>query len=247
MYNTKFLCIVLKENINTIITRIYDRKLSLNTLLASKQERVCYFQLRLYLYLLQQFLFNDFSMDYVATRTEHTYYPVIMFNWHPFELTIRDIPEIPHFPLDTYSEWDGYRCWGLRSANAYIMVFDLSNLETFQYLQKMRQQILKSRGVNKIPLLFVGNKQDLVPIEENEPGRIIEMQNISNRRRDIVEIVEKHWHCGYIQCSARYNWHVTAVFSEIIKSIHASNHVQPHPNLSVYDEEVATGNKCIIM
>ena len=28
--------------------------------------------------------------------------------------------------------------------------------------------------------------------------------------------VKKHWHCEYMECSAKFNWHVFAVFREIM-------------------------------
>lgn len=43
------------------------------------------------------------------------------------------------------------------------------------------------------------------------------------RRRDIVSLVRKHWKCGYVECSAKYNWRVVAVFHELMRSIDSSD------------------------
>lgn len=52
------------------------------------------------------------------------------------------------------------RYYGLRSATAYILVFDVNLPETFQYVKNMREQILQSRA-KEVPILVVGNKHDL--------------------------------------------------------------------------------------
>lgn len=53
-----------------------------------------------------------------------------------------------------------FRYYGLRSASAYILVFDVNLPETFQYVKNMREQILQSRS-KEVPILIVGNKHDL--------------------------------------------------------------------------------------
>lgn len=64
--------------------------------------------------------------------------------------------------MNSYYEWTDYRFYGLRSAHAYVLVFDLSNVETFQYVRTLREQMCESRNMQNVPVLVVGNKQDLV-------------------------------------------------------------------------------------
>lgn len=42
------------------------------------------------------------------------------------------MPTIPYFPVSSHLEWTDFRYYGLRSATAYVLVFDLSNQDTFQ-------------------------------------------------------------------------------------------------------------------
>lgn len=49
-----------------------------------------------------------------------------------YELKITDLPTIPYFPVSSHLEWTDFRYYGLRSATAYVLVFDLSNQDTFQ-------------------------------------------------------------------------------------------------------------------
>lgn len=110
----------------------------------------------------QQFVWNHFKGEYAASKTKHVYYSSVIFNEHVYQLKITDSPPISHFPTDSFVEWTDFRCFGLRNANAYIFVFDLSNLETFQYIRIIRDQIAESRDIKNVPILIIGNKQDLI-------------------------------------------------------------------------------------
>ncbi|XP_046682050.1 ras-like protein family member 10B [Homalodisca vitripennis] len=185
--------------------------------------------------IIQQFVWNDFSDEYVSTSRKHTYYPSVIINDHLYELKISDLPAITYFPVNSYYEWTDFRFYGLRSATAYILVFDLSNVDTFQYIRTLREQIAESRDIRNVPLLVVGNKQDLLgtpngsdPADStagagNHPHTAgvlaVTGSNSVEKRRDIQNLVKKHWKCGYVECSARYNWRVVAVFKELMKTV----------------------------
>ncbi|KAF9822517.1 hypothetical protein SFRURICE_005971 [Spodoptera frugiperda] len=179
--------------------------------------------------IIQQFVWSDFSEEYVPTDRKHTFYPSVIINEHLYEVKITDVPVIPYFPINSYYEWAHYRFYGLRSATAYILVFDLSNVETFQYIRTLRDQMVESRDMRNVPVLVVGNKQDLLC--SNTPSAASGLQQLAiaesacgdsrEKRRNIVNLVRKHWKCGYVECSAKYNWRVIAVFKELMEMIDA--------------------------
>ncbi|ROT78217.1 hypothetical protein C7M84_003075 [Penaeus vannamei] len=45
------------------------------------------------------------------------------------------------FPQNSYSEWADYRFYGLRSAMAYMFVFDLTSYDSFTHIKALRDQI----------------------------------------------------------------------------------------------------------
>lgn len=110
----------------------------------------------------QQFVWNHFNEEYVSSKTKHVYYSSVIFNEHVYQLKITDVPTIEYFPKNSFVEWTDFRFYGLRNANAYIFVFDLSNLDTFQYIRIIRDQIAESRDLKNVPILIIGNKQDLI-------------------------------------------------------------------------------------
>ncbi|XP_017785119.1 PREDICTED: ras-like protein family member 10B [Nicrophorus vespilloides] len=194
--------------------------------------------------IIQQFVWNEFCEDYEATDRKHTYYPSVITNERLYEIKISDLPVIPYFPVNSYYEWTDYRFYGLRSATAYILVFDLSNLETFQYVKTLREQICESRNMSNVPVLVVGNKQDL--ITEEPAGSSKTLGAAEEKRRDIVNLVKKHWKCGYVECSAKYNWKVIAAFKELINMIDSIEVRDQSPILDNL-QDALDRNKCVIL
>lgn len=198
--------------------------------------------------IIQQFVWNDFYEEYIPTEKKHTYYPSVITNDRLYEIKISDIPVIPYFPVNSYYEWTNYRYYGLRSSSAYILVFDLSNIETFQYIKNIREQICESRNMTNVPILVVGNKQDLVTAEEGHSsgGKLAISSGVEEKRRDIINLVKKHWKSGYIECSAKYNWKVIAVFKELINMI---DHLDSRDQSPMLDniQDALDRNKCTIL
>lgn len=174
-------------------------------------------------------MWNEFTEKYTATDKKHTYYPSVIINDRLYELKISDIPVIPYFPVNAYYEWTDYRFYGLRSATAYILVFDLSDVETFQYVRTIREQMIESRDMGDVPLVIVGNKQDLV--QEGCPGS----SPAEQKRNDIVTLVTKHWKCSYVECSAKFNWKVMHLFKQLMEMIDSTYTLQPERQHELHD------------
>ena len=47
------------------------------------------------------------------------------------------------FPQNSFSEWADYRFYGLRSAMAYVFVFDLTCYESFTHIKALRDQVMQ--------------------------------------------------------------------------------------------------------
>lgn len=84
--------------------------------------------------LIRQFVESEFPEDYTPTDAKSVYNPTVVFNEHVYSLRVVDLPVIPYFPSNSANEWQDFRDYGLRSASAYVLVFDLNDLETFQVL-----------------------------------------------------------------------------------------------------------------
>nr|XP_022907058.1 ras-like protein family member 10B [Onthophagus taurus] len=201
--------------------------------------------------IIQQFVWNDFTEEYIPTDKKLTYYPSVITNNRLYEIKITDLPVIPYFPVNSFYEWTDYRFFGLRNASAYILVFDLSNPESFQYVKTIREQIMESRNVSNVPVLIVGNKQDLIVNSEGvaaggggKPPAIT--SGSDERRREIVNVVKKQWKCTYVECSAKYNWRIVTVFKELISMIDNLDSRDQSPMLDNI-QDALDRNKCVII
>ncbi len=51
---------------------------------------------------------------------------------------------------------------GLRDANAFVLVYDLLNPESFEFVSNVFNQLSDARDLSGVPVLVVGNKTDKV-------------------------------------------------------------------------------------
>ena len=182
--------------------------------------------------IIRQFISNIFEEGYEPTSKRQVYFPSVIINDHLYELKIIDCPYIPYFPVNSLYEWTDFRGYGLRNASAYILVYDITAEESFQYIKNLRDQILESRDMHDVPLFIVGNKHDLS-----------EERGIS--RREVASMVKKQWKCGYIECSAKFNWHVILLFKELMKTIDYIDYGHKPTSLRVQD--ALRNNRCVIL
>ena len=118
-----------------------------------------------------------------------------------------DLPKITKFPTSSEDEWQNYRHFGLRSADAYLLVYDVTSPSSFAFLQLIREQIAMSRGLGEVPLVVAANKSDL-------------MSEVAQKTRSDQSVkVQKAWKLAHIECSARYNWNITAIFRKLAAEI----------------------------
>lgn len=109
--------------------------------------------------------------------------------------------------------------------------------------------------MRNVPILVVGNKHDMVnngspnhhsTTASHHSGSSTSSQEPSQVAADIANLVKKHWRCGYIECSAKYNWRIVSVFKELMLMIEA---IEMKENSPVCDniQEALDRNKCTIL
>ncbi|KAK6010424.1 Ras family protein [Ostertagia ostertagi] len=73
----------------------------------------------------------------------------------------------------------------------------------------MREQIVRVKGTEQVPILLVGNKCDL--------------QHQRQVRTDEGIALAEYWSCPFTECSAKNNHNVNVTFAEIVREM---NYVQ---------------------
>lgn len=66
------------------------------------------------------------------------------------------------------------RALSISSADAFILVFDVTIASTFEDVRVLRDQIHETKGTTAVPIVVVGNKTDLV--EEDSDLREVRQQ-----------------------------------------------------------------------
>ncbi|KAB0791624.1 hypothetical protein PPYR_03424 [Photinus pyralis] len=100
-----------------------------------------------------------------------------------------------------------------------------------------------------VPVLVVGNKEDLVLTAEesaSSSGKAAITSGHDDKRRDIINLVKKHWKSGYVECSAKYNWKVVGVFKELMNMIDSIEIRDQSPMLDNI-QDALDRNKCSVL
>ncbi len=92
-----------------------------------------------------------------------------------------------------------------RGADCAIVVFDLTNRESFNDLSFWFGEV--NNYTSSILFYLVGNKQDLVDLREND-------------NKTIEEFIVKHNIDNYIEVSAKQNLNIEQLFRNIVSKIH---------------------------
>ncbi|CAF3319116.1 unnamed protein product [Rotaria sp. Silwood2] len=176
-----------------------------------------------------QYMYDEFVDNYEPTKAD-SYRKSVMLDGEEVQIDILDTAGQEHYAAirDTY----------IRTGEGFLLVFDVTDVESFSDLDELYEQILrvKSSGTN-IPAILVGNKIDL-----------------ADKRKITLEEAEQKahsWSIKYIETSAKTKHNVDKVFCELMRIVRPFKKV--HKNLDtdrvdiVIDNEKQPRNCCLIL
>lgn len=107
--------------------------------------------------------------------------------------------------------------------------------------------------MQNVPVWIVGNKVDLcmnvlatLRSHRQDHHHFIHAHHDSPYNdlvpafKDLSNLIRKQWKCNYIECSVKYNWHVTPIFREIIKSLDVTLPLGGEPPFPPYTDNQRT-------
>lgn len=147
-----------------------------------------------------QFVSNTFIEKYDPT-IEDFYRKEIEVDGQPCVLEILDTAGTEQFA----SMRDLY----IKNGQGFVVVYAITSQQTFHDIKTMRDQIVRVKGTDQVPILLVGNKCDLVHQRQV-------------RIEDGLGLAE-YWSCPFTECSAKNAHNVNTVFAEIVREM---NYVQ---------------------
>ena len=148
-----------------------------------------------------QFLYDSFISGYKET-TDEMYHGEFDIKGIKLNLDIQDTggSYVDEFPAML-------KC-SLASADAVLLVYSVDDIDSFDEVSRLRDLVHLQRG-EEMPLVLVGNKTDL---ERQIP------------REKIQATVLCDWDNGYVECCAKDNLNVTAVFRALLVQAKFSFH-----------------------
>ncbi|KAK7600885.1 hypothetical protein V9T40_008326 [Parthenolecanium corni] len=97
----------------------------------------------------------------------------------------------------------------MKNGQGFILVYSIISQSTFNDLQDLREQILRVKDAEDVPMVLVGNKSDL------EEERVVGTdQGLS---------LANEFHCTFIETSAKAKINVSDIFYDIIRQINEKN------------------------
>ncbi|EPB67311.1 Ras family protein [Ancylostoma ceylanicum] len=97
----------------------------------------------------------------------------------------------------------------IKNGQGFVVVYSITSQQTFHDIKTMREQIVRVKGTEQVPILLVGNKCDL--------------QHQRQVRTDEGIALAEYWSCPFTECSAKNNHNVNVTFAEIVREM---NYVQ---------------------
>ncbi|XP_045785869.1 ras-related protein Rap-2b [Maniola jurtina] len=157
--------------------------------------------------LISQFLYGTFSTKYKRTIEEMHHGD---FNVAGVRLTL-DI-------LDTSGayEFPAMRALSMQSADAFILVYDITDSESFAEARALRDQIHETKGSTAVPIVVVGNKVDLAESGERQ----VEFHTTES-------VVTVDWENGFVEASAKDNVNVSQIFKELLVQAKVKYNLSP--------------------
>ena len=99
----------------------------------------------------------------------------------------------------------------MKNGQGFLLVYSITAQSTFTDLYEIRDQILRVKNTDQVPMVLVGNKCDL------EEERVIPREQGMNLARQ--------WNCQFMETSAKLKVNVNEVFFDIVRQI---NRFQVH-------------------
>lgn len=99
----------------------------------------------------------------------------------------------------------------IQQGDAFALVFSLADLDSFQEVERLRDEILQIKGGTDVPMVIVGNKTDLFPGVVSAAGQLMALEAAAT--------AELEWESGYVETSAKLNYKVQDVFEELLRRV----------------------------
>lgn len=148
-----------------------------------------------------RFLNYNNIIDDHDKKFEHLFNANIKIDSKDYCITIQEIDNV-----EDYDNLDNdYLNQRISNSEGFLLIFSINDKNSFEFIKKMRDKILKEKNKKKYPLILVGNKQDLMHERKVEYSE--------------VKALADSWKIEYIETSAHINYNIKEAFNILVKEI----------------------------
>ncbi|BFZ10722.1 unnamed protein product [Candidula unifasciata] len=97
----------------------------------------------------------------------------------------------------------------MKNGQGFLLVYSITAQSTFNDLQDLREQILRVKDTDDVPMLLVGNKCDL------EDERVV--------GKDQGQNLARQFQCAFLETSAKMKINVLEIFYDLVRQINKKN------------------------
>ena len=148
------------------------------------------------------------TVKFVSGTFMEKYDPTIE-DFYRKEIEVDSAPSVLEI-LDTAGteQFASMRDLYIKNGQGFVIVYSIISVQTFQDIKTMREQIQRVKGVERIPIILVGNKSDLDSQREVTVSDGTELANT--------------WGCPFLETSAKSTNNVNEVFIEIVREMNSA-------------------------
>ncbi|XP_040830764.1 ras-related protein Rap-2b isoform X2 [Ochotona curzoniae] len=114
-------------------------------------------------------------------------------------------PTIEDFYRKEIEQFASMRDLYIKNGQGFILVYSLVNQQSFQDIKPMRDQIIRVKRYERVPMILVGNKVDLEGEREVSYGE--------------GKALAEEWSCPFMETSAKNKASVDELFAEIVRQM----------------------------
>jgi len=93
----------------------------------------------------------------------------------------------------------------MKNGQGFLLVYSITAQSTFNDLQDLREQILRVKDTDDVPMILVGNKCDL------EDERVV--------GKDQGQGLARQFNCAFLETSAKSKINVNEIFYDLVRQI----------------------------
>ncbi|XP_064638863.1 ras-related protein Rap-2a-like [Lineus longissimus] len=148
------------------------------------------------------------TVKFVSGTFVEKYDPTIE-DFYRKEIEVDNAPSVLEI-LDTAGteQFASMRDLYIKNGQGFVIVYSITSLQTFQDIKTMKDQIVRVKGIEKVPVVLVGNKSDLDQQREVSTEEGLSLAHL--------------WGCPFVEASAKNTQNVNEVFIEIVREMNYS-------------------------